>query len=386
MLLARDELACALTTEQPVPVAAMARIAELDQRLKDAACKIDAIAGRETLFSWRQSIHPVESPWWWSLDETATLVEQPSPLWAIPAALLFTISLTVIADTMTTLKNGGINALSTFGTLIQTLLTLLAGSAFLSGGREWLEKLFAHVGIHRKFQGSSRVWLAAGVLVVTLVIRIYLPAGVVARYRNYQGDRSLANKQYFSAVEEYQQAVALKPDYTGARYSLAVAYDKSRDYANAIRQYELSIIAAPKNYDAYNKLARLYILYSKDYSGALRRLDFLSNNFQELSMENRYHLFKNRGWAYLELGNHRQAGDDLEWALKQRGGAAAHYLWGRVFEEQKEKDQAKAKEQWNLFIKAIQDNPEHDEVEPDWIAHAQEQLRRGAENESKTNP
>jgi len=369
----------------------MTRIAALDEKLRDEAAKIDAIAGRKTLVNWRQSIHPLNSPWWWSLDERASADEQPGPLWAIPAAVFFTLSISVLAETVTTLRNGGINAVSAFGTLLQTLLALLAGSAFLSGGREWLEKLFSQLGINRKFRGKSRVMLAFAVLLVTFAIRVYLPGGV-ARFRNYQGNQSLADKQYFSAVQEYQQAVALKPDFIEAQYNLAVAYDKSHDYAKAINQYELSINSNPKNYTAYNNLARLYILHSKDYDRALRSLDFLRNSYGDLQVDNRYSLHKNSGWAYLELRNYRQAGDEFEWALKQRDGAAAHYLWGRVFDEQPVKEEErqsnreKAKQQWNSFIKAVQDNPEQEEVEPNWKAHAQEQLTRGIENEKKTNP
>lgn len=395
LLIARDDIARALEDGQPVSASAITRIITLDQRLKDAAAKIDALAGRKTLAEWRQSMHPLNSPWWWSLDERASAAEQPGALWTIPAAVFFTLSISVLAETITTLRNGGINALSVFGTLMQTLLALLAGSAFLSGGREWLETLFSQMGINRKFRGASRVWLAAAVLLATFVIRAYLPDGV-ARYRNYQGKQSLADKQYFGAVQEYQQAVALKPDFIAAQYNLAVAYDKSHDYSKAISQYELSINSKPKNYTAYNNLARLYILHSKDYDRALRSLDFLRSSYKDLPVESRYNLHKNSGWAYLELRNYRQAGDEFEWALQalqQRDGAAAHYLWGRVFEEQNAKDEEerrsnreKAKQQWNSFIKAIQDNPEQEEVEPNWIAHAQEQLAKGVENEKKINP
>lgn len=397
LLIARDRVALALSSDQTVTASAMVRVAGLDEKLKDAAIKIDAAAGRKTLANWRQTIHPLNTPWWWSLDDRASAAEKPNPLWTIPAAVFFTLSISVLAETITTLRNGGINALSAFGALMQTLLALLAGSAFLSGGREWLENLFSQLGINRKFRGASRVWLALAVLLVTLAIRTYLPGGV-ARYRNYQGNQSLASKQYFKAVQEYQQAIALEPDLKNAQYSLAVAYDKSHDYPRAISQYELSINSNPKNYAAYNNLARLYILHRKDYDRALRSLDFLRNSYKDLEVESRYNLHKNSGWAYLELRNYRQAADEFEWALQQRDGATAHYFWARVFDEQKVKDEkegqsnkGKAKQQWDSFIQAIQNNPEQEEVEPNWIAHAQEQLAKrveneGVENEKKINP
>ena len=393
LLIARDRVALALSNETLAP-ASLVQLTELDQRVKEAAVKIDAAAGRNTLANWRETIHPVNTPWWWSLDNRASTA---NPLWTIPAAICFTLSISVLAETITTLRNGGINALSAFGALMQTLLALLAGSAFLSGGREWLENLFSRLGINRKFSGASRVWLALVVLLITFVIRAYLPESV-ARYRNYQGNQSLANKQYFKAVQEYQQAVALKPDLKTAQYSLAIAYDKSHDYPKAISQYELSINSDPKNYAAYNNLARLYILHSKEYDRALRSLDFLRNSYKELDVESRYNLHKNSGWAYLELGNYRQAADEFEWSLEQRDGATAHYLLGRVFDEQKVKEEkegqankVKAKQQWDRFIRAFTHNREQEEIDPIWIAHAQEQLstpveNEGVENEKKKNP
>jgi tetratricopeptide (TPR) repeat protein len=389
LLLARDKLARVLADGQPVSIPVVTRVTALDQELREAAIKIDALVGRKTLANWRQSIHPLNSPWWWCLDERAAAAEKPNPLWAIPAAILFTLSISVLAETITTLRNGGINAVSVFGTLSQTLLALLAGSAFLSAGREWLENLFSQMKLNLKFSGKWRVILGLVVLGFTFGIRAYLP-DKVARFRNYQGNQSLQDKQYFSAVQEYQQAVALKPDYKEAQYSLAVAYDKSHDYTKAISQYELAINSNPKNYTAYNNLARIYILRG-DYDRAQRNLDFLRNSFADLRLDERYHFYKNSGWVDLELKNYKQAGEEFEFALRQRNGAAAHFLWGRVLAEQpgsKEERKAnwqKAEEQWESFIQAVQNNPEQEEVEPNWKAYAQEQRTRGVENEQNTD-
>jgi len=238
---------------------------------------------------------------------------------------------------------------------MQTLLALLAGSAFLSAGREWLEKLFAQMHINRKFQGASRIYLAFAVLVVTFGIRILLP-DMVARYRNDKGNEAIKASLLPTAVENYQQAVALKPYYEEANFNLALAYDKSQEYAKAIDQYKRTIAFNSKNYTAYNNLARLYILQSKDYNGALRLLDRLLSSLRELPPENHYYLFKNRGWADLELHNYREAEGELATAIQLKSnGAAAHYLLGRLLDEQKRS--AEAKQQWNSFIEAIQNDP-----------------------------
>jgi tetratricopeptide (TPR) repeat protein len=378
VLIARDSIAKALENGAIATASEIDRLAGIDQKLKDSAVTINTLAGSKTLAGWRQSVHPLNGPWWWFLDERAAATEpHANPLWTIPAVLLFALSLSVIAETLTTLRSGGINGLTVFGTLLQTILTLFAGSAFLSSGREWLEKLFSQIGISRRFRGASRVWLALGVFILTLAIRILLP-DAVARYRNSKGDDAFANKQNPQAVQNYEQAVALKPGYVKAHFSLAQAYDKANDYSKAIDAYERTIKFEPENYVAYNNLARLYILHKKDYKSALGRLDHLRNNLPKLPSNLQYYLFKNRGWANLELGYYRQAGEDLEWALSKRNGPAAHYLLGRVYDAQNRKDEAR--QQFDLFLEALQRDPAAaEEVEASWIADAQEQLRKGAD-------
>ncbi len=383
LLIARDDVARALIENHCQSASTLLDICALDEKFERASVTIDELAGRATLVSWRQSVHPLESSWWWNLDERAAAAERGhNPLWTIPAALLFVLSLSVIADTITTLRNGGLNRLSVFGTLMQTVLALIAGSTFLTGGREWLEKLFAKMNINRKFQGGSRVLLAASVLALTLGISLLLP-NLVARYRNHEGDRFFQNKQYADAVQNYQQAVALEPSFVKAHFNLALACDKARDYSNAMREYELTLGFDSKNYIAANNLARLYVLQAKNYDGALRILDSLIANLVDVPIEIHYYLYKNRGWAYLELHNLAQAEGDLFWALKKQDGAAAYYLLGRVYEEQGRI--ADAKNEWDHFIQlatkaspsiAKDDRMEY-EFEPNWLAYAHEQLLKG---------
>jgi tetratricopeptide (TPR) repeat protein len=383
LLLARDELARALIDEPNQTQAKLIDIFTLDERLKAAAAAIDQAVGRTTLAGWRQSIHPLKSPWWWLLDERAAAAEPgQNPLWTIPAALLFVLSLSVIADTITTLRNGGLNRLSVFGTLMQTVLAIIAGSTFLTSGREWLEQLFAKFKINRQVQGGLRVLVALGLFLLTLGISLLLPY-LVARYRNDEGGRLFVAKQYANAAQSYQQAIALDPSYMRDHFMLALAYDLARDYPNAIHEYELSLEFNSNNCSAANNLARLYILETKNYDGALRLVKPFIENLQEMPPESHYHLFKNRGWAYLELHNLEQARDDLMWALTKEDAATAHYLLGRVFEEQGQAADAKA--QWNSFIQlatkrqpiAGKDDQFNDEFEPNWVAHAYDELLKG---------
>lgn len=378
VLIARDTVNKVLQNGAVATSTDVARLAGIDQKLKDSAVTINALAGAKTLSGWRQSVHPLNGPWWWFLDERAAATESHvNPLWTIPAMLFFALSLSVIAETLTTLRSGGINGLTVFGTLLQTILALVAGSAFLGAGREWLEKLFSQIGIASRFRGASRALLALAVLILTLVIKIALP-DLVARYRSDKGDEALANKQVYQAVQNYEQAVALKPGFVKAHFNLALAYDKANDYSKAIDAYERSIKFEPDNHIAYNNLARLYILHKKDYKSALGRLDYLRSNLQNLPSNLPHYVFKNRGWANLELGYHRQAAEDLEWALSKRNGPAAHYLLGRVYDAQNRKDEAR--QEFDRFLETLQRDPAAaEEVEASWIADAQEQLRKGAD-------
>jgi tetratricopeptide (TPR) repeat protein len=384
LLISRDELASALARGGCESVSALINIDALDERLRNAAVTIDEVAGRSTLANWRQSIHPIESPWWWNLDERAAAAEPGrNPLWTIPAALFLALSLSVMADTITTLKNGGLNRLSVLGTFMQGLLALLVGSTFLTGVSEWLEKLFTKMNLNRKFQGRSRVVLAATVLALTFAINLELPVQV-ARYRNHEGDLSFKNKEYQDAAENYRQALALEPSLAAVHFHLALSSDRIRDYPNAISEYERGVETDPNNYIAANNLARLYILQARNYGGALRHLNYWIKNLERVPVGVHYALFKNRGWVNFESKNLVQAKDDLETAIKKNSdGAAAHYLLGRVFEELG--DQAKARQQWDQFMEIVTrrdtavggDERLENDIEPDWVAHAHEQLVKG---------
>ena len=303
---------------------------------------------------------------------------QISPVWNTAATIVCVLTLIVLINTVTTLQAGGMNGVTIAGIATQSGLLLFAGIAFLPSGRRWLAKLVAGPS----WKGAPRLWLALAVLILVIGLRFLLP-DLVANYLNRKGDLAFSSKQFAAAALNYQRAVALKPSLTKARLSLAKAhfdlaleFDKSHQYENAISEYERCILADDKNYAAHNNLARLLILQRKQYNEALRHLNYLLQDLAKLPVEFQYFFFKNLGWANLELHNYSQAEQQLQWALIKRNGAAAHYLLGRVFAEQERK--AEAKQQWDSFIRSMQNGAAVDEqVEPDWVAYAQEQLTKG---------
>lgn len=112
------------------------------------------------------------------------------------------------------------------------------------------------------------------------------------------------------AIQNYTEAIRLKPDYTRAFYNRGVNLAKKRDFTAAIT----------------------------DYSEAIR----LQSKYPEA--------YYNRGTSYNELGEHDKAILDLTEALKQRPGFADAYF-NRAFAWNKKKDNYSAIADYEDHIK-----------------------------------
>jgi tetratricopeptide (TPR) repeat protein len=414
LLLTRDEIH-RLVKDGPLPAPeSITRLATADQQLKRWAAKQEWTKNQNgnrttmasTLASWRESAHPASSEWWWSLDEFA----KPHALWTLLAGLFFAGSIALGAATFTILKNVTTSNVTLFGTIAQSVLALLAGSAFTSAGREWLSTAFSAVGIDRRFRGASRMWLAFVVFGLILAGWFFLPV-IASRHYFQKGGEYQKSGLLHRSIESYQQAITLKPDYVEARFglaaslaeaheydkaieeykrigerypdqsnmvnqaylSLAVSLDRSREYDKAIELYKRLMDLDPNDFMAVNNLARLYILRRQDASGALALLDRLRARLPELSKDARYHYHKNRGWANLELRFFDAAEGELRAALKVRDGASAHFLLGRVLESQNRIEDAR--NEWRSFNRRDRQNlDQENEIESDWSAHATQKL------------
>jgi tetratricopeptide (TPR) repeat protein len=311
------------------------------------------------------------------LEDVRKLTDNQSRItaWTIVAAILVLSAFVTALSTVVHLLKGGANSFSIAGGATQILLVFLAGSTFLTAGRKLLGRSWSRLNS----VGAARVWFDMSILIIVIALRVVLP-GLGARYLNYKGDLEFAKDQFDDAISNYQGAEAIK--YNSARSRLAKAYfsrglrlDKMRAYAEAAGQYQLAIEYDPSDYAATNNLARMFILQGNP-NRALSLLNQLVQNLSSLPVEVHYFIFKNVGWANLELHNYFLAEMQLKWALIRRQGAAAQYLLGRVYDEQGR--HAEAKQQWDAFIQSIQTSSKsEEEVEPDWPARAQELLHKG---------
>ncbi len=368
VLLARDGIARALANS-PITSETAGRLVELDEQLKTNVASHGTLADPNKL---RRTLQPSLSAWWWSLDETE---HSPHPLWTILASLCITVALSFTAEISRRFLSGGPDFVGVFSTLSQGLLTIVAGATFTQSGREAINTFLSRLGIHRRFQPTWKAGLAFLLLTLVLALRLSLPS--IARLYNDQGARDQQMGRMNSAIENYQRAVSLNPDYAQAHYNLATAYEDVWDFDKALTEYQIAIRADPRLFLAYNNLARLYLLRRNDNTNALALLNsalevqFVADQTQQTAV--RYALLKNRGWAYLGLKSLTLAETDLRQSLTLRpDGAAAHCLFARVLEARGAPKDALT--EWETCVRY----EKGDFVEANWIALARERLSQGA--------
>jgi tetratricopeptide (TPR) repeat protein len=148
------------------------------------------------------------------------------------------------------------------------------------------------------------------------------------------------------------------------------------EYDKALSEYQRAIETDERFYDAYNNLARLYILRRSDSTSALALLNAVLERNLGLEPAHQtgvqYSLLKNRGWANFNLKYYELAETDLRQALALRAdGAAAHCLLAQVLEAQGNPRAALA--EWEACLRY----EKGDFVEANWLGLARERAGRG---------
>jgi tetratricopeptide (TPR) repeat protein len=189
------------------------------------------------------------------------------------------------------------------------------------------------------------------------------------RFLNQEAFELQALGKLDEAIKSYERAINLDPDFAPSHYNLGAAFEVLGDYDKAISEYQTTIRLSPTFYYAYNNLARLFLLRRNDPASALRLLnDALDVKPQEAAVN--YTIFKNRGWAHLNLKCYGLAVSDLKEALKWReDGAAAYCLLAQSMEAL---GKPGAKEAWESCV-SYKAGQEH-EIEINWLSLAQERL------------
>ena len=274
--------------------------------------------------------------------------EKSKILWDVLAALLLTISITMLADFARRLLSADPDSLGIAAIALQAAPALVASSSFTDTGWEWLKKQ-GHDKARRRF------YLAAVVFALVAVIWQYLPGALAQHYlaRGYGLEHPQAHgyPDPSEALRDYQRAVALDPGLQPAYFNLGVVLEDFYRYDEAEVEYKKAMVADDNNYEhkntrdprPYNNLARDLVADGKPLVGlhvAEDGLALLSTDADTVSS-----LKKNKAWAELELGFYDDALKDATSA----GGAAGDCILGKTYAKMGRADDAKVA--WAKFTK-----------------------------------
>jgi tetratricopeptide (TPR) repeat protein len=361
VFLARDIIQKRLKETEEERSELVVRLVELDTRLKKYSA---AISKMEELDEWKKSLQPTKDFWWWHLDSPQDPMDRSDWGFNVLAIVLLTISLSLIVDISTRFLSGGPDTLSAYAVIVQSLLTTLAAGGILTkSGRKVFEQLLKRTKVPPGWWQVSRFGLAVVLLLIILLIRYSLP-GIAVYYNNRGLDQHLSDNMK-SALNNYNRAIKLNPDYPEAHYNLGLLYEDLGDTDNARVEYRIALAAGVDA--AFNNFARLYILdeeYSKAVSFLLIGLDLSQDD------DARYDLLKNLGWARLGQKRYSEAESSLRDAIViSADKASAHCLLAQVLERKDDPDGAR--EEWQFCLQyANGDVPDEDT----WIDMARNYL------------
>jgi tetratricopeptide (TPR) repeat protein len=412
VLLARDAVQAALSEETPT-AESLAHLKELDDRLKDRKF---LIGQSDDLADWRELRLPPTTSWWWFfepptrlrwLEKHCSWITQINWLWKLATIALLAISVTFILSTLSSVLKGGLEPGGTLAVVIQSVLAIAGGSALTQPGKEALESILTRVRIPKSYWQSFTCLLALVLLLLVSGIRSHvLP--IIATRLYQQGVAQYETGRLDGALSSYQQAIALRSDYTEAHYALGTLYEDLQKNDLAIAEYQLVIQSDPNHAPnsservsllrAHNNLGRLYILKGNNQAAWIpleRGQSLVDADAAKANADIRYEqykLLKNLGWVRFQQKYYVEAQDWLKQAidlqptiadqLKKAGGQAAPFcLRAQVLEAQKQVSEAR--KSWDSCVQyAVVSNPD----EAQWVGLATEQLEKDIRDTQEKKP
>ncbi len=185
-----------------------------------------------------------------------------------------------------------------------------------------------------------------------------------------QGNDLLASNNYQKALESYNKAIAIKPDYYLAWDNRGVSLRKLKRYEEAIESYDKVIAIKPDDYLAWNN--RGFSMYNlKRYEEAIKSYD------KAITIKPDYHLpWSNRGNALSELKLYPKAIQSYNEAVKiKHDYDEAWYKRGNALSELELYQEA-----IESYDKAIKFNPNNEKA----INNRKRLLKKI--NKNRTNP
>ena len=167
--------------------------------------------------------------------------------------------------------------------------------------------------------------------------------------RNFQGDYLYENGKYKEAIESYQEAIRIKPDYVQAHCNLGDAYKKSGEFPKAIESYKEAIRIKPDYVQAHYNLGNAY-RKSGEFPKAIESYK------QAIRIKPDYvQAYYNLGNAYYESEDYPKAIESYKQSIRIKPDADAHCNLGNTYYESGD------------YPKAIESYKQAIRIKPDYV-------------------
>jgi Tfp pilus assembly protein PilF len=302
-------------------------------------------------------------------------------------ALFVIIALAVWINFALSVSSPGFDMLSVF----EVGMPLLIGTTFTRFGRNLVEQLveglFGWLPFFSHHSMPMYKLVGAGGLFALSLWLCFSAIPQWATQHYYEEGMDALARNSAQAEQHFRRVLSFDPDHPQAHYELGGVLERLFRYDEAIDAYQRAIQIDEHFFDAYNNLARLYLLTEGDYTRALAILERgrLSLPYPTGRDWRRYTFYKNRAWAYFGLGLLKSAERDLNAALSFYDiGANAYCLRAQVYRRQGRPEED-VHNQWKQCLDnngesyENQDSPPGNNVEEHWLGMAGEQTEQFSE-------
>ncbi len=160
------------------------------------------------------------------------------------------------------------------------------------------------------------------------------------------GIQNSQNSEFSEAIDAFQHAIKLKPNYAEAHFGLGNVYYSLHRYTEAVDAYKKAVKFKPKHFDAYVTLGVVSSMLSRDDEAidAFKKAVKIRPKSAEA--------FYNLGSIYMETERYKEAAGVFEKVVALKPGLAeAHYNLGISYLELRKIMLKSAREEHNTLQK-----------------------------------